>query len=234
MNLKSAIASLSLALSLALAPLHLAAAPVLELFTSQGCSSCPDADKLARQLADNNPELIVLAFHVDYWDYLGWKDTFASPVFSARQYAYAHKKGSKQVFTPQAIVGGSYEFSGTDAGGISAAIQTAKMDDAGVGAMIEQTPAGFDVVLDAHGNQIGKVDVFFVSVIPDAEVAVERGENAGKRLIYTDIVREIHRVAQWDGLRPLKVTVPNHKGMEEVLFLQAPGQGAIRGAFRLP
>src|SRR5437016_14294455 len=114
---------------------------VVELFTSQGCSSCPPADKLLGELA-RDPSVIALSLPIDYWDYLGWKDTLADSRFSARQKAYSQMRGDRDVYTPQAIVNGAVHVIGSDRAGIEGAIGTSKKADAVMSVPVSMTQAG--------------------------------------------------------------------------------------------
>src|SRR6201987_2832559 len=109
-------------------PAHADPRAVVELFTSQGCSSCPSADKVLGELA-KDPSIIALSMPIDYWDYLGWKDTLADARFSARQKAYSRVRGDREVYTPQAVINGSTHVIGRDRAGIENAIGTTTKDD---------------------------------------------------------------------------------------------------------
>lgn len=167
---------------------------VVELFTSQGCSSCPPADRIVGELA-RDPSLVVLSLPVDYWDYIGWKDTFASPACTARQKGYAAARGDGQVYTPQAVIDGATHVVGSDRKALESAIaaraNALKVD---VGAR----NAGGRVSVDV-GAGSGKAVVWLAEILPRATVEVGRGENAGKTLDYTNVVRRMTRLGEWSG-----------------------------------
>ncbi|MFO1141120.1 MAG: DUF1223 domain-containing protein [Amaricoccus sp.] len=178
----------------------LAAPVVLELYTSQGCSSCPPADALLTELAGLDG-VIALALHVDYWDYLGWKDQFARPQHTARQRAYAKAARSRSIFTPEMVVQGQDRLKGHDAPRV--------MDEI---ARLRAIPAVADVDLKRDGEALqvhvkpagdapveGPADVFLVRFIPSEGVSIEGGENAGKEMTYTNIVTDWQKIGQWDG-----------------------------------
>ena len=163
---------------------------VLELFTSQGCSSCPPADRLVGQLV-NDPSLVALSIPIDYWDYLGWHDTLANPAHSARQRAYARARGDGQVYTPQIVVNGAADALGSDQAAIERAIvQT----DHKTGVM--SLPVGLAVnngALDISVSDADKApaiaEVWLCPVAKAVPVSIGRGENRGRTIIYHNVVR---------------------------------------------
>jgi hypothetical protein len=158
-----------------------AAAPVrgvIELFTSQGCSSCPPADRLAAELA-RDPSLVVLSLPVDYWDNLGWKDTFARHEFTERQVAYARARGDGEVYTPQAVVNGVAHAVGSDRAGIFALLGPLP-----VAIAIERGADG--VFVTTSGGM-----VLAAPFLRSRDVAIGRGENARARVTYTNIVQRL-------------------------------------------
>ncbi len=171
---------------------------VVELFTSQGCSSCPPADALLAELAVRD-DVIALALHVDYWDYLGWVDTFGSPAHTMRQRAYAKVARERSLYTPQVIVQGTDRVIGSDE----------RVHD-----LVEQhleTPEGAELDISREGNVLdvslgprntaaaGPCDVFLVRFVPGGMVFIAGGENAGHEIDYTNVVTEWIRLARWDG-----------------------------------
>jgi hypothetical protein len=168
---------------------------VLELFTSQGCSSCPPADKLAAKLADESG-LLVLSLPVDYWDYLGWKDTLAHSAFSIRQKGYAKARGDRQVYTPQIVINGKHHALGSDkdaimAGGIAAG-------DLPYAARIERSGQDFIVVLPSAGVSFDAA-VLVMPIVDSREVEIGRGENRGEHVTYRNVVRGISEIGRWSG-----------------------------------
>jgi hypothetical protein len=182
-------------------PAHADPRAVVELFTSQGCSSCPPADKIIGELA-KDPNVIALSMPIDYWDYLGWKDTLADSRFSARQKAYSHMRGDRDVYTPQVVVNGSAHLIGSDRAGIDGAIKdTSKAD--GVmsvpvtmtlsGKLINVSVAASKAPTAAHG------EVWICSVSKEVPIAIGRGENRGREIIYHNVVRNLLKVGDWNG-----------------------------------
>lgn len=168
---------------------------VLELFTSQGCSSCPAADALFVELA-RDPNVISLTLPVDYWDYLGWKDTLAQPAFSARQKGYAHLRGDGHVYTPQAVVNGAAHVVGSDRAAIQAASAAASLP-VRISATESDGMVRVSVPAATAGQRTGTV--FILPVSRAREVAITRGENRSRRITYANVVREMIRVGDWTG-----------------------------------
>lgn len=175
---------------------------VVELFTSQGCSSCPPADRLLNTLA-HNPDMIAVSFPVDYWDYIGWKDTLASPLFTERQKAYALARGDGHVYTPQIIVDGRSDVAGGDSEELAHAIDTNSGRGGALTVPIHLKDAAGILHIEigagtgdlAHAN----AGVFILRVARTRTVTVERGENRGHSLTYTNVVRAMHRIGDWHG-----------------------------------
>lgn len=217
---------------------------VVELFTSQGCSSCPPADKLFVELA-RDPKLIVLTLPVDYWDYLGWKDTLAQPGFSSRQRHYAQTRGDNTVYTPQAVVNGGMHVVGSDRAKI--AMLSAK-SSLSVAVSIEEgaDSARIHVAASAVPRDTGKDalkgNVFLVPVMRSSTVTIARGENRGKEIAYANVARGIHRLGDWTGdAVSFDVTAAQYKALVRdaaadgfVVLLQADTKksGKIFGAAR--
>lgn len=201
---------------------------VIELYTSQGCSACPSADALLSDLAARD-DVIALALHVDYWDYIGWKDTFAEPAFAARQKAYARAVGKKMVFTPQMVVNGTQRIVGVDAVGLAALLKS----DAGRPAVdLEILRTGDRLSVQAAGGAAvpaGSV-VQIVQYIPQATVEIARGENAGRTITYSNIVANWQEVAVWDGGKPLDLQLLVAGDLGVAVLVQAPGSGPIVAA----
>jgi hypothetical protein len=205
---------------------------VVELFTSQGCSSCPAADELLRQLAARD-DVIALALHIDYWDYIGWKDDFANPAFTRRQKAYAHAQGNKMIYTPQMIVDGADDVVGNRAMDVAELVAHHLADKVEpVDLEIERDSSVLSIEVEAE-TQLGEADVFVVRYAPEETVDVLRGENAGKRLTYTHIVTDWQKVARWDGANALDVEVPIEGDQPIVVLVQADKNGPILAAARI-
>lgn len=171
---------------------------VVELFTSQGCSSCPPADEFVRELA-SRPDILALTLPVDYWDYLGWKDTLAHPAFTARQRAYASARSDKLVYTPQVVVNGQKPTVGSDRVKIESLIAKSMAN----GAL--PVPVGVSETLSAVIVEIGSSangppgEVWLLPVAKVREVAIGRGENKGRTITYANVVRGMMKLGDWSG-----------------------------------
>ncbi|HYZ87809.1 MAG TPA: DUF1223 domain-containing protein [Myxococcales bacterium] len=172
---------------------------LLELFTSEGCSSCPPADavlaRLVREQPVKNVEIVGLSEHVDYWDSLGWRDPYSSAQFTERQQTYASVLGRGDVYTPQAVVDGHADVVGSDEGGIRRASSAAAEKAHGT---IEVRADGRKVHLAATLPPHGDADVFLAAVDDPPPSHVQRGENAGRTLSHVHVVRALKRVARVD------------------------------------
>jgi hypothetical protein len=173
---------------------------VLELFTSQGCSSCPAADRLAGELA-LDPSLVVMSIPIDYWDYLGWKDTLAIPGHATRQRAYARARGDRQVYTPQVVVNGSMHALGSDASAIERAIQQTRRTTASMTIPIAMSVTGDRVIVDvpAAKNERGNGEVWVCSIAKSVPVTISRGENRGRTVTYHNVTRRWVKLGEWNG-----------------------------------
>jgi hypothetical protein len=199
---------------------------VVELFTSQGCSSCPPADAFLTDLAHQRRDVLPLAFHVTYWDYLGWKDPYSLDAATARQREYARHLGEDGVYTPQMVVDGAKGFVGSSrAEGLSAIAAAAR----------KQVPVS--VARDAGsllimvGAGVGKARVLLVGFDPTHETPVGRGENRGHTLLESNVVRSLTPIGAWSGSAvTLRQTPPAGDGF--AVLLQAE-DGRILGAARL-
>ncbi len=173
---------------------------VIELFTSQGCSSCPPADKLIGELAADE-SLIALSLPIDYWDYLGWKDTLADPRHGARQRNYAHARGDREVYTPQVVINGAAQVLGSDRGAIEATI--AKLRGQGgapavpVGLTVERDR--IDVAIKPEKDAPRTGEVWLCAMARQVPVAVKRGENKGRTITYHNVVRRWVKLGTWTG-----------------------------------
>ncbi len=173
---------------------------VIELFTSQGCSSCPPADKLLAEFAAD-PSLVPISVPIDYWDYLGWKDTLADPRNTARQKAYAHVRGDGQVYTPQVVVNGSLHALGSDRAAIELAI--AKSQKYGAMSVLPVTLAFSDGHLHLTVPEVADAradaEVWLCGLMKTATIAIGRGENKGRTVTYHNVVRRWIKVGDWSG-----------------------------------
>ncbi|MCD6070687.1 MAG: hypothetical protein K0Q80_3081 [Microvirga sp.] len=174
---------------------------VVELFTSQGCSSCPPADELLVEFS-RQPDIVALSLPVNYWDYLGWKDTLAHVAFTERQKAYAHSRSDRQVFTPQMIVNGKKSSIGSDRAQVEKAIQyTTKGRKAlPVNVVInEQNDTVTITVEETPDTTQREAEIWILPVLRSQTVPIERGENKGKTITYANVVRGLNRVGEWRG-----------------------------------
>lgn len=206
---------------------------VLELFTSQGCSSCPPADKLLGQLAERK-DVLALSLPVDYWDYLGWKDTLANHDFSERQKEYATARGDGDVFTPQMVINGSERFVGSDKAAIEAAlIGVAKPLPVAVD-LASRTDATTVNVGAAGANTPHKGTIWLVMYERAVTVPIVRGENSGKTITYTNVVRKMRPIAMWKG-EALSIDLPRSEVTQAkvtrcAVLLQAETDAGLPGA----
>jgi len=175
---------------------------VIELFTSQGCSSCPPADALLGELAEK-PDFVALSFSVDYWDYLGWHDTLASPSNSERQRNYAKARGDGRVYTPQMVVDGVAHVNGGDEAALKAAVAVAEKRLAHVKVPIAMHADGDTLVVDVGAAPEGsdkRAATIWLAVAKEVEkVEIARGENRGRDLSYHHAVRELSPIGMWQG-----------------------------------
>ena len=175
---------------------------VLELFTSQGCSSCPPADRLVGQFA-NDPSVVALSVPIDYWDYLGWRDTLGSPANSERQRNYAKARGDGRVYTPQMVVDGVTPVNGSDEGALKAAVAAAEKRLANVKVPVTMHGIGDTLVIDVgaapEGSDKRSATVWLAIAKEVEKVAVTRGENHGRDLSYHHTVRELSPIGVWNG-----------------------------------
>ncbi len=205
---------------------------VVELFTSQGCSSCPPADRLLANLASQD-DIIALALHVDYWDYLGWADDFAKPEYSNRQRSYARTWHERSVYTPQMVVQGVHYMVGSRNDEIQRQIMQA--EDATPKVLVSARNEGrsIHIRMEALRRGIPEADIFLVRYSNSETVVIERGENAGRTIEYINIVKSWETLGRWDGKGAATVTVPQADAGEYVVIIQAPGPGEIYAATRL-
>jgi hypothetical protein len=204
---------------------------VVELFTSQGCSSCPPADAMLHDLARMDG-VIALSLHVDYWDYIGWPDSFASPHHSARQEAYARAAGERMVYTPQIIVGGQDRVIGGDAIKVMETLHAHADATTPVDLTVRQD--GDRVLIEAPALPLPRpLEVQLVRYVPEDEVVITGGENAGLTMAYSNIVTSWETAGDWTGAEALKLELPLEGTEPVVVLLQEPGPGRIRAAATL-
>ncbi|ESR25959.1 DUF1223 domain-containing protein [Lutibaculum baratangense] len=206
---------------------------VMELFTSQGCSSCPPADELLAEFAERD-DVLALSLPIDYWDYIGWKDTLASPAFSARQRAYAKARGDREVYTPQVVVNGADHRVGSDRQALLDALgKTSDESPVSVEASAGETKARVTV---GSGSAAAKAIVLLIVFDPEATVKIGRGENAGQTITYRNVVKKIVRLGEWRGTaKTYSFTLPP-EGLRCAVLVQLGTEeklGRVLGAARL-
>ena len=206
---------------------------VVELFTSQGCSSCPPADELLREMS-KRPDVIALAFHVDYWDYIGWKDTFGNPEFTLRQKGYAHAQSARTIYTPQFMIAGQTAIGGAHPQEIDALIAEAATRPENVRIQVVLADEGrIRISASPLARLQGPVQINLVRYLPRAEVSITRGENKGRRIDYANVVTSWQILGTWSGRGELSVEAPYSGDERGVVILQAAGFGPILSAARV-
>jgi len=171
---------------------------VVELFTSQGCSSCPPADKIVGELA-KDPSVVALSLPIDYWDYLGWKDTLADSRFSARQRAYSIMRGDREVYTPQVVVNGVTHVLGSDRKGIDAAVEKTRREDGIMTVPVKMLKADGHIDISVPATAGQHAEVWICAVSKSVPITIGRGENHGQQVIYHNVVRDMLKVGDWNG-----------------------------------
>jgi len=206
---------------------------VVELFTSQGCSSCPPADAILGELATRS-DVLPLALHVDYWDYIGWKDIFASPEFTERQRAYARTAGKRSIYTPQMVVGGADHVIGTKPMKLAQLIERhgEKADALAIDA--HRRGNRFEISARTLAAQPGRYAVLLVRYLPSETVAIRRGENAGRSLTYHNIVAELEVIGRWNGRDDFEASAEASGPGRHAVLVQGEDHGPIVAAARLP
>jgi hypothetical protein len=204
---------------------------VVELFQSQGCSDCPPANANVMALS-SRPDLLTLSFGVTYWDYLGWKDTFASPQYTARQWDYAHALHHSEVYTPQVVVNGRADIVGRDKGALEALIAREANASAPAVGIAQNTVSIAAGQSDAHQGNAHQV--WLVRFDPNIEnVPIARGENSGLTLPHRNVVKELVKLGEWNG-RAASFAIPaaRQPGLKEAVLVQSGPGGAIVAAAR--
>lgn len=206
---------------------------VVELFTSQGCNSCPRADAVFAELVKRG-DLVALAYHIDYWDYLGWQDTLASPDNTQRQYDYAKSFGANSVYTPQVVINGRTHVRGSNGAAIAETLDSFAKSGEGMSVDIKVIQAGDSIVIDAgEGTGDDQGRIVLVHFNPAQLVTIDRGENTGKTITYWNSVTAIQTVGMWHGAAaryefPASEMVRKGAGGCAVL-LQAKGANGLPG-----
>ena len=208
---------------------------VVELFTSQGCSSCPPADAYLGELA-RQPGIIALAFHVDYWDYIGWRDPLASPEATERQRRYTQALGARYLYTPEMVIDGRQDATGSDRAAVSRLIRSQRDAGAKVPLTVREKAEDKYTIGIPAADYRGTATVWMALFDREHTTAVERGENSGRSLRDYNAVRELRRLGSWSGKAiqiPVEMALKPANGC--AILLQADhqpgdGQGPILGA----
>ncbi|MFT4252266.1 MAG: DUF1223 domain-containing protein [Caulobacter sp.] len=221
------ISVVSLALTSLVAAPAAAKSPVLvELFTAQGCSSCGKANQAAADLAERE-DVLALTYSVDYWDYLGWKDTFAKPAFVERQRIYAKAFALRDVPTPQVVVAGKVQASGAKAETVDKLIETTRLPPA---PDMEFVGTG-RVAVGSGSVPRGGAEVWLVRFDPrKQEIAVKRGDNRGQTIVHRNVVRELVKLGAWTG-RPKMYRLPegHDDELQTAIIVQGVKGGRVLG-----
>lgn len=202
---------------------------VVELFTSQGCSSCPPADELLVDLAEND-NIIALGWHVDYWDYLGWKDEFSDPAHTSRQKGYRDRWNLRSLYTPQMVVHGESEMVGSSSRKVRAAIANFQAELPMLDISVTVNGGEAKAIVSPSTGHLPAADIFLVRILPTAATNIPRGENAGKTIAYANIVKDMIWIADWDGVSAIEVGGLEVGEGRNVLLIQAKDFGPILGA----
>ncbi|MCR8726309.1 DUF1223 domain-containing protein [Frigidibacter sp. ROC022] len=205
---------------------------VVELYTSQGCSSCPPADALLEKLAARS-DVLALALHVDYWDYIGWKDTFASPQYTQRQKLYARAAGHRTIYTPQMVIEGQDHVVGFRPMEVADLISRHRDVAPEAGITLSRDGDQLTVRLSPTGKVSGPLVVQLIRFTPSQDVEIERGENAGKRIHYANVVTEWSRIGEWDGRADMAIEAPAAGDAGVAVIVQKKDMGPIVAAAML-
>lgn len=207
---------------------------VVELYTSQGCSSCPPADELLTRLAQKE-DILALALHVDYWDYIGWKDEFASPAFTRRQKGYAHVAQRRMIYTPQMVIMGYEDVVGANAAAVMDVVSHYRQTPQPI--VLQAEASNGEVTITATVAQDVPQDqpllVHMATYQPMQTVSITRGELRGHTIDYANVVEELTVVGTWDGRGEFQATVPHQDTAKTAFFVQQGSHGRILGAFKL-
>jgi hypothetical protein len=228
--------ALALGAGALLAPRFASAAathPVLvELFTSQGCSSCPPADKIAAELA-TDPNVFVASFNVDYWDYLGWRDTLAKPEYSQRQYDYAKSRGDGSVYTPQMVINGTTHAVGSNLGDVNLRMAEATAPTVAMSLHVTDKDIKIEIPKTSYD---GEATLWLMAIEPEVKQKIERGENTGKDVTYVNVVRNLVPATMWKGEAYqgswMRSSVMSHNCKCVIAVLQQNKVGPVLGLAR--
>ena len=205
---------------------------VVELFTSQGCSSCPPADEMFSELSARD-DVIAIALHVDYWDYIGWKDKFGHPDHAKRQRAYAREAGRRSIYTPEMIVNGKTDIVGAKPMALADAISDHKQAPVRMTLDAKRGTGGVSLQGTVPSDVTGPMDVHVLQVMPVHATKITKGENRGKTIEYSNIAHNWRLAGTWDGQSPLEMSVEVAGDDPVVILIQEAGAGAIVAAARV-
>ncbi len=212
---------------------------VVELYTSQGCSSCPRADALLKQYVDR-PDIIALSFNVDYWDYLGWKDTLGKPSNTKRQRAYASARGDGKVYTPQIVANGLNHAVGSIKPQVDHAIQrsASRLSGHRIAMTLKTDQSNFIIQIGLGAKPAKAATIYVAAVSPEVTVKIKRGENRGRKIHYHNVVRNMIPVGMWTGepitIRLRRQDVLAAGGKRCAVLLQTANAGPILAADWMP
>ena len=225
------LATAAIAVTCATAVAAEGARTLVELYTAQGCSSCPPADALMAQLVARD-DVVALSLHVDYWDYLGWADDLANPAFTARQKGYAHAWNARQIYTPQIVVDGQTAVVGGNAAKVLNAITMASEPPLAMD--LVRSPGGLRLVARALGTVPGEVTIHVVRYLPRVERDIESGENVGRHAVYHNVVTDWAVAGTWETYAPLDRQIPVAGGGPVAVILQDGTDGPVLAAAAIP
>jgi hypothetical protein len=227
-NLRSVLLASSLSVGFVTAAGAETRPVVLELFTSEGCSSCPPAEVIINELAQR-PDVLPLSFHVDYWDDLGWRDRYSLASATERQRVYARTLRRSSVYTPQAVIDGSRDIVGSQRAAVMEAV-SGRRD--GVATLVSVSGGTIRIHVGA-GSDAATADVLLVGYLREATTPIGRGENSGRTLKESNIVLWLHELGRWNG-KPREFEMSVSRLPENVtdiaVLIQSAGQGAVLGA----
>ena len=205
---------------------------VVELYTSQGCSSCPPADAMFGELKDRD-DVIAIALHVDYWDYIGWQDEFGQPAHAERQRAYAAKAGRRTVYTPEMVVNGQTDIVGAKPMVLSKAIAEHKAEPARMALSASREGNTLRVEGNILAGAQTPMDIHVLRLIPSHTSDITRGENRGKTYEYNNIAHSWNVAGTWDGQGTLELSLGLSGDDPVVVLVQEAGAGPIVAAARI-
>lgn len=206
------------------------ARPVLiELFTSQGCSSCPEGEKVVSRL-NQREDFFALSFHVDYWDKLGWKDKFAQPQFSERQTGYMKKFNEKSIFTPQAVLDGTDEAVASWGWRIKMLASDLRSEQVDIPMHYTQKNGRERIKIPSY-KILKNADIWYVTYLPQTSTDIQAGENSGRQMHSVNVVRSLEKLKVWQG-QETEIKLPlKPEGLQMAVFIQEQGLGKVLGLY---